>query len=261
MAISPVIPNTVQVRLLWALGGQLGVNVLHGIAPGGYTVNQTTTNTLGAAIKSAFTSNLATLMPPAAGLVRVGLRDIRQANQAEFLDSGAAVAGTTAGDMLPAANAVCVTLRTAKAGKSFRGRTYISGFLETQNDSTGNTASGASTAAVAFMNAVAAAFVSSGLELAVGSRPGENTTLVKTINHSDGTTTTDTVYHSPARAGQSNAVIAIQSRTNNWESQRRRMNGRGLSPTLLTPVAQAFVGETQVQTTPRGEQRDQRKNG
>ena len=236
MPISPVIPNTVEVRLLWSLSGALAVNVLHAIAPGGYTVNQTTTNTLAAAIKSAWSANLGAAMSTSVGLIRVGLRDLRTANQAEYLDSGNAVAGATAGDMLPPNVASMVTLRTANAGKSFRGRVYIGGFLETQNDASGNTLLAAATAAVNFMVGVQAAMTSSGLQLAVSSRPSEEKILVETTNHNDGTTTTRTVSHTKAKPGQSTPVTVIQSRNNAWESQRRRGNGRGATPTALSPV-------------------------
>jgi len=241
MAIPLVIPNTVQVRLLWSLSGSLGINVLHAIAPGGYTVNQTTANTLGAAVKSAFSANLGATMNGSVAIVRVGLRDLRTANSAEFLDSGAAVGGTGTGDMLPASVASAVTLRTAKAGKSFTGRVYISGFIEAENDANGSTSSAAASAAVGFMVGVQSAMTASGLQLAVASRPSEEKIVVETTNHNDGTTTLRTLSHTTAKPGQSTPVTAVQSRTASWESQRRRTNGRGVAPAGLFPVAEATL--------------------
>jgi len=237
MAVSPIIPLTVEVRLLWSLSGQLGVNVLHAIAPGGYVVNQTTTNALATGIKTAFTTNLSTLMNPSVALARIGLRDMRQANQAEFLDSNAVIGGVTAGDMLPAQNAVCVTLRTAQSGKSFRGRVYISGWLETQNDLQGTTVQGASTAAAAFVTGISAAMTNATLQLAVASRAAEAYEIVKTTHHNDGSETVEQVGRGNARAAVSTPVTLIQSRTNAWESQRRRQNSRGALPSVLTAVA------------------------
>lgn len=241
MALPLVIPNTVQVRLLWALSGSLGINVIHAIAPGGFTVNQTTANTLGAAIKAAYTANLSTMHNPSTALVRVGLRDLRTANQAEFLDSGALAGGVTTGDMLPPSVASAVTLRTAKAGKSFTGRVYIGGFIETQNDVNGSTVSAAATAAVNFMVGVQSAMTSSGLQLAVASRPAEEKIVVETTNHNDGTTTLRTISHETAKPGQSTPVTLVQSRTSGWESQRRRGNGRGVPPSTLFAVAEATL--------------------
>jgi len=239
MAIPLVIPNTVQIRLLWSLSANLGINVIHAIAPGGYVVNQTTANTLGASIKAAFSAQLGVHMNPSSALVRVGLRDLRTPNQAEFLDDGAAVGGVTAGDMLPPSVATAVTLRTAKAGKSFTGRVYIGGFIEADNDVNGTTVSVAATAAVNFMVGVQSALTSSGLQLAVASRPAEEKIIVETTNHNDGTTTLRTLSHETAKPGQATPVTLIQSRTSGWESQRRRGNGRGVAPSSLFPVASA----------------------
>jgi hypothetical protein len=241
MPVSPVIANTVQVRLLWVLSGQGAMNVLHAIKVGSVTVNQALADTLGVAIKSAFVSNLGTQMNTSVGLVRVGVRDLSTANQAEFLDSNATSAGTGLGDSLPQQTAVCVTLRTALSGKSFRGRVYLGGFSEAENDPGGNSLQAVSTASVAFMTAVSNALIASSMNLAVASRPAEAYTITKFTQHSDGTTSTDTIGRGAARAGQSNRVTSLSVRDLRWESQRRRSNGRGAAPSLLTPSASAIL--------------------
>lgn len=234
MPPSPIIPATVEVRLLWIFGGQGAVNVLHAIAPGGFVVNQTTTNTLGAAVKSAYTANLATQQPPSTSLVRVTMRDKRVAAAAEFLDTGAAVPGTgTADDPLPPQTAMCITLRTAQSGKSFRGRTYLGGFGELSNQTGGLIAGPASTAGIAFMNAVSAAMTSSGLTFAVSTRAAEASVLQRVTNHADGTTTTTVLSRTTAKSGNSTPVTLLQSRNAVWETQRRRNNGRGAQPTAF----------------------------
>jgi hypothetical protein len=240
MPISPVIANTIEVRLLGVVANAGAINVLHAIATGGITVNQALANTLGAAIKSAWTANMAPLCA-SANLTRVGIRDLRTANQAEYLDVGALVPASGVGDALPGQIAVCVTLRTAQAGKSFRGRVYLGGWSEAENDTTGNTVQAASTAAVNFISAVSSAMTASGLTLAVASRPAERYTVVKTTFHNDGTTTLRTITQGPARAGGSVPVTVVQSRNNGWETQRRRNNGRGASPSLLTPAAEIHL--------------------
>lgn len=237
MPISPVIANTIEVRLLWALAGNGAVNVLHATSSSA-PVNQALANTLGAAIKSAFTANLAPMMNSGSGLVRVGVRDLRVEHAAEFLDAGASVVGTGTGDSLPSQVALCMTLRTASAGKSFRGRVYLGGFTETQNDPAGLGIVAASTNCVAFLTAVSSAMSGSGLVFAVASRPAERSTVVKTTFHNDGTTTTRTITQSPARAGGSTPVTSISSRNVAWETQRRRTNGRGAVPTTLRAVAE-----------------------
>lgn len=238
MALPLVIQNCIQVRLLFVLAGQLGVNVLHGTVTGGVVVNQALANTLGSAIKSAWSSNLGAHCPPSTALVRVGVRDLRSANLTEFLDTGAAVGGiATAVDALPAQNAAVVTLRTALSGKSFRGRVYISGFSEAENDVNGNTATAANTAAVAFIAAVQGAMTTSLITLAVASRPAERKTLVETTFHADGTSTARTLSTTTAKAGGAQNVTSVAARDANWQSQRRRSNGRGAPPTLLADIA------------------------
>jgi hypothetical protein len=233
MAIPLVIANTVQVRILWALSGQGAVNVLHGIVATGFVVNQSVANTLGSAVKAAFTTHLASLMPANCGITKVGLRDIRIANGTEFLDAGTAASGSAVGDPLPTSTALCVTLRTDKAGKSFRGRTYLGGFAETQNDTNAQASAATATSALAFMAALDTAFDGSSITMAVASRPAERYTVVRTTFHDDGTTTVKTITQGQARTGQSNPVTLFQNRTALWESQRRRANGRGAVVTLL----------------------------
>lgn len=233
MAVSPVIANCVQVRLLWALVGNGTVNVLNASAPPGVVVNQTLANTVGLAIKNAFTANLGAKLSTSSALVRVGLRDMRVAAAPEFLDAGAAVFGTGAGDSLPVQTAQVVTLRTAKAGKSFRGRVYLSGFLEADSGASGVAVGSLPVACVAFINAVNTALTSSGMKLAVASRPAERTTIVRTIFHNDGTTTVKTLSDVKAKPGGVEDVTIVQSRSDAFETQRRHNNGRGAVPSIF----------------------------
>lgn len=232
MAVSPVINNCVQVRLLLVVANQGAVNVLNALTTGNVTVDQTLANTVGAAIKTAWTNNLAALMPASSSLVRVGVRDLRVANSAEFLDGGAAVVGTAVGDALPAQDALVMTLRTAKSGKSFRGRTYIGGFGEGQNGPNGTAAQTAADGAVAFMTGVQNALVAAAMKLGVASRPAERKTIVETTFHNDGTSTVRTISQTTAKSGGIEAVTLVQARDLRWDTQRRRNNGRFSAPTF-----------------------------
>lgn len=192
---SLVIPSTVQVRLFWTLNGVSAINVLAGIVAGGFVSSQAIANTLGAAILGHFTSSgLAALMATTTSLDGVGLRDIRVANQPEFQSTAAAVPGTGGGNPLPNEVAAAITLRTALAGKSFRGRTYFSGAIVTQTSAAGRIVAGFNTALEAFMTNVQGDMGASGITLAVASR----------------------------KLLQSNAVTALQARDTQWDSQRRR---------------------------------------
>lgn len=197
-----VVPNAAQMRLIWSLSGQLyALNVLGVVNAGSVAITQALTNTIGAAIKTGFsTSALLAFTNTAVALANIGLRDIRTANSAEFIDTGAAVSGSQSGDLLPPQTALCVTLRTAFAGRSFRGRCYIPGAGELGNDTLGT--SNNVSVHVAFLTAVKAALVSSSLDLGVISRPRPGAV--------------------PPYAGFITPVTSIVVRDAVWDTQRRR---------------------------------------
>lgn len=241
MAASPIIPNCVEVRLLWIYAGQGAVNVLHAQAPGGFVVNQTTANTLGSAIKGTAWSPFASSQSTQTSLVRVGLRDKRTVGAPEFLDQGAAVVGTETGDALPPQVAACITLRTAGSGKSFRGRVYVGGGGETDNAGAGVMSTGFQTAAINFITAVSAAMTASGLTFCVATRAAELTTIVRTIDHADGSQSVKTLSRSVAKAANTYPVTIIQSRNTSWETQRKRANQRGSIPTLFNSSTEVHL--------------------
>lgn len=232
-----VVPNAVQIRLMYNIAGNGGFNVIHARKLGTQVISQALANLVGAALKSAWTTHIAPLAFGGSGLIRVGIRDLSAANQPEYLDTGAVAVGTSAADPLPAQNAVNVTLRTAQSGKSKRGRVYIGGFDELQNSATGTIAPAASAAATAFVNAVSDGLDANGLTLAVLSRPAYSYVDNRTWTFNDGTTETDVTGRGHARPGGLEDVTVVQSRNNEWESQRRRGNGRGTTPTSFTPLA------------------------
>ena len=237
MPVSPVIPNCVQVRLLWAHQNSLAINVLNAQAAGGLVVNQALANSLGSAIKAAFQTNLAAHYNAGTALSRVGVRDMRQANQAEFLDTGAISTGSAVGDSTPVQVALALTLRTAKSGKSFRGRSFLPGMTEVDNVAGGQISTAGAAAAVAFMAALQSAMTAAQLTLAVASREAEQKTLVETTFHSDGTSTLRLLSTTKAKSAQLTTVTSVESRNLFWETQRRRSNGRGAPQSFLNPPA------------------------
>jgi len=205
MATPLVLPNAVQIRLHWSYNGVLGFNALGGSVAGGFAASQAIANTLGTAILGRFTtSGLAALCATTTSLLAVGLRDIRTANLPEYVSVAAAVPGTGSGDPLPNQLAAVVTLRTALAGKSYRGRAYFSGAIEAENDSTGHIAAGLNTALVTFMTNVQTDLATSGITLAVISRPRSSPPFPI------------------AWAGAVTPVTAIVTRDTEWDTQRRR---------------------------------------
>lgn len=238
------VANAGFLKVYWSLGGQLAINVYGVRVPAGVTITQALADTVGAAVKAGYTANLAPLQPAANAVIRVGLRDFRTPNQPEFRDSGGIAAGTApTADALPRGVALCVTLRTGLAGKSFRGRTYLPGFNETQNDGSATTVSAASAAAVTYVTSIKNALEASAMFLAVLSRPTDRTVLTRTIFHPDGTTTTDTLSDESARVGGVTDVTTIEARNNTWEYQRRRDNSRGGSAPALAMFTPAAIAQ------------------
>lgn len=194
-----VIPGAAQLRVFWQLSGvDWAINVYTINNPSAVGINQALANTLGAAIKGFFSSSgFASHVANLVNLNRIGLRDISVANQAEYFDISAVQPGTGAFDLLPLQTALCVTLRTALAGRSYRGRTYLFGLHKNEDAQGGTINSAARTAAVAYVNGIGSALTSSNLQLAVGSR-----------THTLATPVTNVV-----------------SRDANWCAQRRRRSG------------------------------------
>lgn len=191
-------------RLIWGVGGVASaVNVYSFRGTATVAVTQALANTVGAAIKAAVTSQaLAAQLHTSVTLMNVGLRSVNAGNLPEFLDSGAPVAGTATGDMLPPQVAYCVTLRTNNAGRRFRGRSYLFGFAESASGANGAASAAVQTAAVAFVNAVANSLSTSSIPMVVMSRPDP------TAN--------------PPRVGLLTNISTIIGRDLVWDTQRRR---------------------------------------
>lgn len=168
-----VVPNAALVRLVWgSASSPLAVNVLGSRKVGAGAIDQATANTLSTAIKARFTaSGYAALVPNTLGLISVGIRDISQPNLPEFVGAGGITLGTqAAGKVLPPQVSLCITLRTALAGKSFRGRVFLPVWGDSALAADGTAVAAATTAGVSFINGVSTDMVASGLNLAVVSR-------------------------------------------------------------------------------------------
>lgn len=210
MAVPLVIPNAAMLKLRWANTGNQWLNVLGVVGnPTLPPIDATVAEAIFAAIKAS------TFMPAFLGCLAqstifqgISLRDISVANRFEFQSTGASTFGTSTTDALPLSVASVVTLRTALAGKSFRGRVYLSGFAELCNDATGRADTQSQVSSVDFINAVNTALQAHAMRLAVLSRPFAAKTIPQKII--------------PSRGGGVQAMTAAESRNNKWESQRRR---------------------------------------
>lgn len=192
---SLVIPGAVQVRMHWTMNGANAFNVLGGSVGGGFANSQAIADALDTAVKGHLTSSgLAALLATTTSLISVGIRDIRAANEVEFVGTAAAVAGTGGGNPLPNEVAATYTLRTANAGKSFRGRVYLGGFIVGENTAAGQITAGLNATAVSFLQSVQTDMAAQGITLSVLSR----------------------------KLLRPTPVTAIVARDTLWDSQRRR---------------------------------------
>jgi hypothetical protein len=205
-----VIANTVLLRVMWSGGGRSWQQVFAARGnPGLPVVDQGLADALSTAWGAQMSaSGLLPLLSTGVTFTGLAVRDISAANKAEFISAAGEMAGTGLGDLLPLSVAACVTLRTAGAGKSFRGRTYFSGFIESENDASGRQAAAVNTAVVSLLNNFNTQLGAHTLALAVASRPADAVTIP--------------AISRPARTGQSNPVTSIIARNTKWESQRRR---------------------------------------
>jgi hypothetical protein len=174
MVYTPV-PNGVAVVLHWQFNGTIaGTNALNARNVTSQAITQTLANAVDADIKAALgSSNLSGALTTSSSLLNVGLRDLSTSlPSGEFVGAGAAQPGTASTTELPPNLALCVSLRTQFAGRSFRGRYYQGGFTQGANDPTnGQVTVTAAAAALAFVTAIINNLRSShGLQIAVLSR-------------------------------------------------------------------------------------------
>lgn len=208
--MSIVITDAVLVRLIWSLGGvEYAVNTLHYNAPALHTVNQASTDAFAAAVAAAATgAALPAQLATNVSLSRLTQRDRRVANQPEF-STGLTVVGTAVGDVLPPQTAMCITLRTALAGRGFRGRVYLPGWAEAASSPLGQAFSTAQTAGVNFITDLQSVTVSGNtLALAVARQLRKNPAPPPA--------------QLPIEPGELNNVTIVLSRNLIWETQRRR---------------------------------------
>lgn len=161
-----VVPNAIEVDLLWNIVPTKTVkNVLHGQVSAGFTATAAVAQAIYAAIiaSAAWTAYKANVNAGAA-LAGVALRDLRSAGLPLVQSTGAATAGTGTGVALPPGTAAVITLRTANAGRNFRGRIYLPGLDSTDmNLNTGNFTAAFQTNAQNFITAVQAALTASSI--------------------------------------------------------------------------------------------------
>lgn len=210
-----LIPGVAAIRLIWQLPNQkIANNVLHGHYTGTPITTQTAINALMTSIGAAFTARLATSCAPTFQLNAVGYRDMADAGggtgHGEIVSNLGAIVGTGTGDVLPPSISFVVSLKTGLAGQANRGRVYLTGFTEANNQPGGIATDTLKNACVAFMGDVNAAFTAISHPLCIA-HP-----------HRAGYTSATSGRVFPERAAGSVPVISIAALNNVWDSTRLR---------------------------------------
>lgn len=206
-----VIPDTLQVRLLWTLAnGRAATNVLHAIVAGETHTSLALANALFDEIAAlAELTSYAGYLSADTNLTHVDVRDVRAEHLGLFESEGAPVPGTSGDSALPEEVAFVISLRTGLTGPAHRGRIYLTGIAANALDTAGHADAGFVAAALAFVQAVNGVFIANGLTLAVGHRG--HASYTNRVGH--------TVEAEPAG---SDPVLTIAARDNIFDSQRRR---------------------------------------
>lgn len=199
------------------------VQIIHAILVSSKTVFVVTHNDIGPtapvsvamanayfdSVKALWLAQLAALCPTTTVFSNVQMRDIRSAGMPLVMSTTPSVGGSaSAADALPRQIAACLTVRTNRAGRQFRGRMYWAGFAETANGPDNHMTTAAKTALDAFAAGFVAAASPSGSAMAVAHHP----------------TAFDEITGLPISPGLGFLTPATQvvCRDTTWDTQRRR---------------------------------------
>jgi hypothetical protein len=209
-----VIPNCVQVELLWNNASRNWKNVLHGIYSGTRPIPAALAETLFTAFKAQFTSSaVGTGIDTGTHFAAVQLKDLNQAYSPYVASTSASVPGTDATGPLPLNDALVVTLLTAQTGQSHRGRVYLGGLGMDARATSIAPSPAFSSAALAFIEGILSAMTANAVPACIANRA-----LLAGTDHAGNPL--------PARPATTTPVTGAKMTGNRLDSQRRRI-GRG----------------------------------
>lgn len=158
MAGNLPVPQGLEQKIVWANNGiPFALTILHFRHSVGQLHTQARADTLATLTRAAFTSSGLTIqLGSLISLFRVESRHMDANSDPWFIGTGAALAATGTGDLLPLATSLVVTSNTGLRGRSYSGRSYIVGFTEGANSPTGAASQAAADAAALFINTIRA---------------------------------------------------------------------------------------------------------
>jgi hypothetical protein len=206
-----LIPSCAQIKLYWNQeDGKIGHNVLYGRYSGPFAGTPTQAQgILSALTTGAAWTGLAAFLATSTQLSNVSIRNVAIEDQAEIFNTAAGPFGTSASAALPNETACVITLHTAKAGQSGRGRMYVPGFA-TNALGAGNVISATTVTAVSNWGAtIGGALNTQGYVFVLGLRERQAYVGATGTQH-------------PDRPATSEPITQASVKDNHWDSQRRR---------------------------------------
>lgn len=206
-----VIPAAIQLKMEWVNGSRAFSNILHGTYAGTRPVPPTLAETVFSAIKAASsTTAWMTHLPAEVEFTGVSLKDLNTQHQVDNPSNSGAALGTAAGLASPLNTALVVTLTTAQSGSGFRGRVYLAGMVNEDQQSSTLWSAAVGAAAVAFVQGIQGVMLANGMPMAIGQH------ALNAGTHHDG---------SPweARPAAIVPVTGVSIRNPRIDTQRRRL--------------------------------------
>ena len=211
MAGFVVSPNTI--RVLWHLSthGRPQLYVTHAEYVLAGPLNPNIAETIFASFKSSIVPGTLLNFHANFKWTGVGVIDLRSANNQEVPSTGTELVGTSAETPLPDQSSIVVTLRTALAGRSFRGRVYTFGYVASLVLPDGTIADPGAAAAEAVVSAMRSAITAGSGTLAIRSPA-----LPERPSKPGGTL--------PAKDFAITPVTSVVVRDRIWDTNRRRID-------------------------------------
>lgn len=210
MAGNLPVPQGVEVKIVWNLAGvPAALNILHFKHAVGALMDQAKATLIDQQVKASLTaSGLLPGLHPTVQLHHVESRHMDASSDPWWVGVGAGLSGTGTGKPLPAATSYVISLKTGLRGRSFNGRFYQWGYVESANDTTGGITQAMSTATVSFVDIARQNLASGGVgTMSILSRfttpPGSNAPTERPIP-------------------ELTAVASVIARDLRWDVQRRR---------------------------------------
>lgn len=197
-------PNIAKVIVKHTCQGQDILNMFHFSKP--TAINQSDLDGLASDVSNLWIANIMPLVSNQLVLTEVDAVDLttQSGPESQFIVNPT-VPGTLTSPMLPSNVALVLTKRTAKRGRSYRGRTYIAG--ATQAEESGPLEIGTATLS-SFLTAITTVLTDSTLAPFVA---GVLSYFLNGV---------------PRSTGVLEPITAVSANTQ-WDSQRRRLFGRG----------------------------------